>query len=123
MRRNHENTYALAHATHKEVVDIRSTILRLESKLDAVANQVHKATFDTVMGQGCDISEFFPVESNEQLNRFMDRENSEWNSRKNEFYHFLYTIASNTKKGFARGMIKALFTRSYIVNIKWPSSG
>ena len=117
-----ENTNAFSQATHRLVLEIRATLSTLESKLQMVSDQVHKATFNNLM-QGCDISEFFPVERKEQLELFMDREHPEWNSRKTEFYHFLYTIASNNKKGFARGLIKAIFSRQYINTSKWPSFG
>ena len=122
LRRNMENTNAFSQATHRLVLEIRATLSTLESKLQMVSDQVHKATFNNLM-QGCDISEFFPVERKEQLELFMDREHPEWNSRKTEFYHFLYTIASNNKKGFARGLIKAIFSRQYINTSKWPSFG
>lgn len=122
VRRNMENLHAYSQATHKEVVELREEVTKIYSKIDAVLLQVHRATFQNVM-QGADISEFFPVESNEQLEQFMDRSHPEWNSRKTEFYHYLYTIASEIKKGFARGMIKALFSRQYIVAVKWPSTG
>ena len=117
-----ENTNAFAQATHRIVLEIRAILSNLESKLELVSGQVRKATFNNLM-QGCDISEFFPVENKEQLELFMDREHPEWNNRKTEFYNFLYTIASNTKRGFARGLIKAIFSRQYILKSKWPSFG
>ena len=119
MRRNLENVHGFSQATYKEVLDIKATVY---PQLDAIRDQVQKATFNTVM-QGTDISEFFPVETNQKLQLFMDREHVEWESRKNEFYNYLYTVASTIKKGFARGLIKALFTREYIVTAKWPSNG
>lgn len=122
LRRNLENTHGFAQASHHEILLIKASISRIESQLQAVCTQVHKATFKTVMTD-CDLSEFFPVERKEQLEQFMDRNHPEWNNRKTEFYHFLYTIASNNKGGFARGMIKAIFTREYISSVKWPSSG
>ena len=117
-----ENTNAFAQATHRIVLEIRAILSNLESKLELVSGQVRKATFNNLM-QGCDISEFFTVENKEQLELFMDREHPEWNNRKTEFYNFLYTIASNTKRGFARGLIKAIFSRQYILKSKWPSFG
>ena len=72
---------------------------------------------------GCDISEFFPVETQRQLELFMDRDHPEWEDRKADFFYFLYTIASDTKKGFATGLIKAIFSREYISTSKWPSFG
>lgn len=109
-------------ATHGEVVQVKAAIARIETQLEAVSAQIHKATFNAVM-TGCDLSEFFPVERKEQLEQFMDRSHPEWNNRKAEFYHFLYTIASKNKRGFARGMIKAMFAREYINQVKWPSYG
>lgn len=122
MRKNLENTNAFCQATHKDVQDIKATLARIESHLESIGIQVQTATFHTTM-KGCDISEFFPVEKKEQLESFMDRTHPEWESRKTEFYSFLYTIASNNKRGFARGLIKAIFTREYISTAKWPSSG
>ena len=122
MRRNLENTNAFAQATHKEVLDIKSAIARIESNLESLVTQVQKTAFQSVMN-GCDISEFFPVERKQQLEAFMDRGHPQWEDRKSEFYNFLYTIASNIKKGFARGLIKAIFSRQYISEAKWPSFG
>ena len=122
LRRNLENTNGFAQATYKEVLELKATMSRVLSKLEVISEQVHKATFQTVMS-GADISEFFPVERSEQLELFMDRSHPEWNSRKAEFYNMLLTIATSVKKGFATGLIRALFTRPYICSVKWPSSG
>ena len=122
LSRNLHNTNGFVQATHQEVLDIKVHLSNMESKLDSVYTMVKKSTFQDNM-KGCDISDFFPVEKNEQLELFMDRNHPEWNERKVEFYNFLYTIASNIKKGFARGLIKALFTRDYISKAKWPSFG
>ena len=117
-----ENVHGFAQSIYTHVLELKGTINRIESNLEAVSGQVQKSTFKTVMS-GCDISEFFPVEKKEQLELFMDREHQQWESRKTEFYYFLYTIASTNKRGFGRGLIKALFSRSYIMNVKWPSAG
>ena len=122
LRRNMENTNAFAQANYKEIQEIRTILSNMESKLELISLQVQKATFNSLM-QGCDISEFFPVEKKEQLQLFMDRNHPDWNSRKTEFYNLLYTAASKIKKGFARGLLKALFSRKYIMTAKWPSFG
>ena len=121
LRRNLENTHGFAQATHTEVVQLRAAITRIESQLQGLSAQIHKATFKTVLSE-CDISEFFPVERHEQLEQFMDRGHKDWESRKTEFYHFLYTTATTIKKGFGRGLIKAIFSRKYICETKWPTS-
>lgn len=117
-----ENTNGFAQATHKEVLDIKAYLYNLASRLDSICLQVQKSTFQTNM-KGCDISEFFPVKCNEKLEIFMDRDHPEWESRKTEFYNFLFSVATNVKKGFARGLIKAMFSREYISAVKWPYSG
>ena len=101
---------------------VKEHIVKIDARLEAIAAQVEKATFQSSM-QGADISEFFPVKRNDQIYLFMDRQHPEWTSRKQEFFNFLYTIASSNKKGFARGLIKAIFHREYIANVKWPSYG
>ena len=122
MRRNLENTNGLAQANHREILLIKTSLAQLHSKIESLSIQVQKATFQSVM-QTSDISEFFPVESNDQLEQFMDRNHPEWPSRRAEFYNFLLTVTSKVKKGFARGLIKALFSRTYILTVKWSNTG
>ena len=122
LSKNLHNTNGFVQATHQEVLEMKANLSTMAEKLDSVFTMVQKATLQENM-KGCDISEFFPVERNEQLELFMDRDHPDWNDRKAEFYNFLFTIASGLKKGFARGLIKALFTREYISTAKWPSFG
>ena len=117
-----ENTNGFAQATHREVLEIKAYLYNLASRLDSICLQVQKSTFQNNM-KGCDISDFFPVENNEKLELFMDRDHPEWESRKTEFYNFLFSVATNIKKGFARGLIKAIFSREYISTAKWPYAG
>ena len=122
MRRNMENTNGLAQASYKEILELRKHVSSIEARLEVISTQIHNSTFQTLMS-GCDLSEFFPVERNEQLEKFMDRQHPDWESRKTEFYHYLYTITTQNRKAFARGLIKAIFSRKYILNAKWPCSG
>ena len=122
LRRNLENTHGFAQASYGEILELRNNLKELSDKLDILSSQVKKATFATVMS-GADISEFFPVERQEQLELFMDRDHPEWTSRKTEFYNFLFTIVPTSKRGFAKGLLQALFTRKYIWSVKWPSCG
>ena len=122
LRKNLENTNAFAQATHRDVLEIKAALSKIESHLQLLCTQVHAATFHKAMS-GCDISEFFPVERQEQLELFMDRAHPQWEERKAEFFNFLYTTASNNKKAFATGLIKAIFSRQYISRAKWPSFG
>lgn len=123
LRKNLENTNAFVQASHQEILALKSSLSRIEAKLETISSQVLHATFKTLMGDSSDLSEFFPVQRQEQLELFMDRNHPEWTSRRNEFYHFLFTIIPKTKRGFAKGMLTALFDRKYISSVKWPSSG
>lgn len=122
MRKNHENTNGFVQATHKEVVELKEFVRVMASRLDDITSMVEKATFQSVM-QGADISEFFPVERNDQLDDFMDRTHPDWPSRRCEFYNFLYTVVSDCKRSFSQALIKAIFSRPYISKVKWPASG
>lgn len=123
MRRNLENTNALAQASYKEIMEIKKYLSKIDARLDAISTQVDNSTFQTLMSGSSDLSEFFPVENKEQLANFMNRQHPEWESRKTEFYNYLFTITTKNRGGFARGLIKALFSRKYISKNKWPSSG
>lgn len=123
MRRNMENIHGFAQANHKEILEMKAALSRLESQVEAVVALIHKSTFNNVMNYGCELSEFFPVERKDQIEIFMNRDHPEWGSRKSEFYHLLYTTATKDKNGFGRGLIKALFSRQYITKVKWPSTG
>ena len=117
-----ENTNGIVQATYSEILGVKAALAKLESRIDDISFQVQKATFNNLMG-GCDISEFFPVKRQDQLECFMDRDHPEWPSRKTEFQNFLLTTVSNKKRGFGKGLIQALFTRAYICTVKWPSYG
>lgn len=122
MRRNNENTYNFIQASHKEILDLKTTVAKLEVQLQNVCLLVQNATFFSVM-QGADLSEFFPVRKAEQLKLFMDRDHPDWPSRRTEFYHYLYSCVSDSKKTFTKGLLKALFSREYMWTVKWPSTG
>ena len=122
LRKNMENTNGIVQASHGEILALKAHLNKIDARLDEISSQVQKATFSTVMA-GCDISEFFPVERLEQLELFMDRSHPEWPSRRTEFYNFLFTIVPTAKRGFSKGLIKALFDRKFIVTVKWPAFG
>ena len=122
MRKNHENTNGFVQATHKEVLELKAAITDILARLDKLTKMIETASFQTVM-QGADISEFFPVQTSEQLELFMDRSHPDWPSRRAEFYNLLFTCVPRSSRGFAKGLIAAIFTRNYISQVKWPSTG
>ena len=122
MRRNLENTNGIVQANHSDLQVIKAVVEELSCKLDVISYHVQKNTFQKAMG-GPDISEFFPVEKAEQLHEFMDRSHPEWPGRRDEFYNYLYTCVTDSKSAFSKGLFKALFSRTYMRTVKWPSFG
>ena len=122
MRRNDENTNTIIQTSYRDIQDLKSGQARLESKIDIIKHHVLRSTFQKAMG-GPDLSEFFPVQRQEQLIRFMDRGHPQWEARKNGFYSLLFTMVTNNQGCFCKGLFKTLFSRSYMVDSKWPSFG
>ena len=81
-----------------------------------------KPKFDLIF-VGVDLSDFFPVERPQQLVDFMDKSHADWNSRRKEFYNFLFNCVTDTKKNFTKAILKTLFTRQYMMKVKWPTFG
>lgn len=122
MSRNLENTNGIVKENHSDLQRVKSALAELTSTVDVIAYHVQKNNFREAMG-GPDISEFFPVENAKQLDDFMDRTHPEWTGRRDEFYNYLYTCITDSKSSFTKGLFKALFTRSYMNTVKWPSFG
>lgn len=70
-----------------------------------------------------DMSDFFPLRTAEDLQRFMDKSHEEWPLRRKGFNHLLYTCVTKSKKKFSAGLLHVLFTREYVGNHKWPNPG
>lgn len=122
MRKNHENTHDIVKENHHELIDLKKEIKEMRSDISDVSFQVKKATFNNVMG-GVDLSDFFPVVSTQQLEAFMDKKHPDWHLRRMEFYNFLYNCVTDCKKAFSKGLLKTLFTRQYMMTVKWPNFG
>ena len=122
MRRNDENCYAIIQASYTEIQDLKNGRASLEAKVDVIKHHVLQSRFQKAMS-GPDMSEFFPVQKQEQLINFLDRTHPQWEARRDEFYNLLFTIATNNKSCFSKGLFKTLFSRTYIVQSKWPSYG
>lgn len=122
MRRNNENAYSFIQAIHKEILDLKATVAEMLLKMNNISQQVQRATFSTLM-QGPDISDFFPVYRAEQLQLFMDKTHPEWPARRLEFYNFLFSTVTDSPKTFTKGVLKALFSRKYMLTVKWPGYG
>ena len=122
MRRNHENTNGIVAANHYQLKELQGRVIGQEEKISFLYENAKKENFNRDM-QAPDLGQFFPVQTPDQLEKFMDRTHPEWDARRQEFYNLLYTCISDQKNNFSKGLIYTLFTQDYIKIVKWPSSG
>lgn len=90
--------------------------------LSAIQKDMKQFSFHMRMDT-VDVSEFFPLESNAQLQRFLDRSHEEWPLRRRGFYHLLFTTVTKEPKRFASALLHTLFTRTFIHEHKWQYNG
>ena len=118
-RRNHENTNEVVKENHKELTLHKKELKEIRSDVATILELVQKSTYQKLM-EGPDISEFFPVEKHHQLVDFMDRSHPEWPARRDAFYMYLFNCVHDSKKAFTKGLLKMLFSRQYMLTVKWP---
>lgn len=94
----------------------------METDVRTILSIVQKDAFEKDMVSP-DIGVFFPVTEAKQLEEFMDRSHPLWDARRKEFYNLLFTCLSNHQNSFTKGLLHTLFTREYMVRVKWPNSG
>lgn len=75
-----------------------------------------------VMLETTDISDVFPLEDAENLNKFLAQD-EDWPKRKRSFSHLLFNTLSKKPRKFASALLHTLFSRTFIQNHKWPSPG
>lgn len=103
----------------------KSNEVLLQTILDEVRDvkrDMKQYTFHLKM-KYVDISDFFPLESDEKLEEFLDKTHEEWESRKTSFYDLLYNAVTDKRKRLACALLHLLFTRDFIRDHKWPMSG
>lgn len=122
MRRNHENTNDVVKHNHADLQIVKEHIKEIRTKLDELGHQIGRATFQIVMNE-VDMSDFFPVAHAAQLENFIDKEHIEWPARRREFYNYLFNCVTDNKRAFTKGLLKSLFSREYMMTVKWPSFG
>lgn len=122
MRRTQQYTYDLSrsnfesHKCHDYSNKFTTGIL-----LD-IQKDLRKFTFHMRMDT-VDISDFFPVNDDETLEKFLDKDHPDWQLRKRGFYHLLYNTLSTNPKKFAAALLHTVFTRNFISKHKWPGQG
>lgn len=122
MKRNMKATYVLTQIGNNKHSRNESDLSTILSYVSEIRSDVKQLAFHQKMDR-VDVSLFFPVETDSQINEFLDRNNDGWEARKKGFHHLLYNAVSKCKKRFSCALLHLLFTRDYIRDHKWPLSG
>lgn len=88
----------------------------LQSKLTQLCSQ-------SVMRKNVQIDSFFPVKVDGDLERFLDKSDGLFQSKREEFENFLFcnvTMIVKHKRPFESHLLSTLFARDYISSHKWP---
>lgn len=72
-----------------------------------------------VTSEGFYANEFFPVNDNDTLQRFLAKDN-EYDKRREVLYFMLYNCACDSQKSFAESFVSTVFTKQYMETHIWP---
>lgn len=93
----------------KAMTDIQATLLRVTSQMD--------------MKKKVDIDDYFPINVDSDLQKFLSKDDGQFKIRREEFENWLYCHVTNNlkaKRPFESNILAAIFTRDYIRSHKWP---
>ena len=91
------------------IEDLQQTVMRLSSKMD--------------MTEKIDINAFFPIKTDSDLLRFMDKADGNFQYKREAFENMLYCHVTNTikfRRPFESSLLARIFTREFITSHKWP---
>lgn len=95
----------------KMLTDVQATLLRITCQMD--------------MRRKVIIDDYFPINVDSDLQRFLNKDDGQFKIRREEFENWLYCHVTTTiklKRPFESNILAALFTRDYISSHKWPGS-
>ena len=122
MRRNMFNTNDIVKC-HLDKLGCNDNQLKtIISMLKEIKEDMSKYNYHMKM-DSTDISDFFPLKSEGDIKKFMDKSHDEWPLRRRGFYHLLFTTVTKNKKKFATALLHTVFTRDFISNHRWPQPG
>lgn len=122
MRRNVFHTSDTVRSNHNKLVTNETNVKVMMDMLREIKEEMKKFYFHIKM-DSIDICEFFPLKSDDDLNRFMDKTHENWEMRRKGFNHLLYCTVTKVKRRFSTALLHLLFTRDFIANHKWPFPG
>ena len=89
--------------------DLQKDVLRLASKYD--------------LEKKINIDNYFPIQSDAGLDRFLDKKDGLFPEKRKEFENFLYCQVTRNlklKRPFEASLLGALFSRDFISSHRWP---
>ena len=122
LRKNVINVIEIARSNHEKLKCNDYYMRKILSMLLEVKEDMQQYTYHMKMDTS-DVSEFFPLKDECSIKQFMDRNHTDWDTRKHGFYHLLYTTITKKKTQFARALLHTVFTRSFISAHRWPQPG
>ena len=97
------------------VEKILAIVLELKMDMGKVASKVE------IDGTG--VEEIFPIKSKEDMDRFLDESQGDFQKRRFGLYQLLRCTLTDDRKKFSQGLIDNLFDSAYIKQSRWPGPG
>lgn len=67
------------------------------------------------------VAKMFPVSSQEEIVKFLDNSDGQFQARVNGFYEYLFMVRAPSQKKFRENLKTLLFTDEYCENHHWPN--
>lgn len=119
MKRNLQNTNDIVRQNNEKLTCTEYCVKNIAGMLKEMKDDMKQYMFHIQMDR-TDLSDFFPLENDEALERFMDKTHEDWEARKFGFYHLLFTTVTKQKKKFAAALLHTIFSRNFIATHRWP---
>ena len=119
MKRNVHSTSDTAKACLEKLTCNEYYMKTVMAYLQDIKSEMKQFTYHCKM-ETVDIAKYFPLDNDEDMAEFMDRDDGQWDLRRKAFYHLLFTTITEKKNKFAGALLTTLFTRNFIKNHKWP---
>ena len=96
---------------------------RMIGLLEDIHKMLSRVSCQFDMRKKIQIDEYFPVKNLNQIKRFLDRSDGQFDLRREEFENSLYTTVTTTlklKRPFESTLLASLFSRDFLSSHKWP---
>lgn len=94
------------------LMNVQSVVTRLATQFD--------------MRRSLNIDTYFPIKTDTDMARFLDKTDGQFQAKREEFENFFYCSVTNnlkSKRPFETHLLATLFDREYIKSHKWPGPG